>query len=167
MNTVKRLEVLNKLAERFKHPSSRADDYQTTLEKTRRQQLRCVLHSKLMQVFTLDLTKCLNPEESEPSVSWQTPIAHFSRAPQETILFSLALGIDEIVLFGGMEIDSDMPNNMRPSSEYVKTRVTNKLYVMKPRQLFNNVGCVNLVESGVQTHPTTAFNETRRHHQSI
>lgn len=97
-----------------------------------------------MQVFVLDFSKCVSSHEetSEPSVSWQTPIAHFTYAPPETILFSSALGIDEIIVFGGMEIDSYMPNNMRPSYEYVKHRISNKLFVMKPRQLFN-IGLLN------------------------
>lgn len=114
-----------------------SDDYEIDLARKKKQKLGCVIHSKLMQVFVLDLSKCLSKSESFPSVSWQTPIAHFKNAPNDTVLFSLALGIDEILLFGGMEIDSDMDKNLRPSFEYIKHRVSNKLFLMKPRQLFS------------------------------
>lgn len=147
LNTLKRHEVLKKLADKYNPAVSRDrtdTEYRSTLERQLSSRC-CVVHSRLMQVFVLDISKCLiephqNHHQQQLSVSWQTPIAHFTNAPCETTLYSLALGIDEIILFGGMEIDSAMPYNMRPSPSYehVKHRVSNKVFVMKPRQLFNN-----------------------------
>lgn len=144
INTIKRLQVLKKQADKFKHQSLSSDDYAIDLARKKKQKLGCVIHSKLMQVFVLDLSKCLSKNESCPSLNWQTPIAHFKNAPPDTVLFSLALGIDEILLFGGMEIDSDLDKNLRPSYEYIKHRVSNKLFLMKPRNIFNNLKCSDL-----------------------
>lgn len=109
-------------------------------------QQNCVLHSKMMQLFVLDLSEIFSNRDTDKSeskakttVSWQTPIAHFTQAPPETILYSLAQGIDEIILFGGMEVaDSNLSIIIKPSHDNnrAKPRVSNKLYVMKPRELF-------------------------------
>ena len=90
-------------------------------------QRHCLLHSRVMQTFVLDiseLTLTTNDDhdvmsggggggggdnEVEPkkrTARWQTPIAQFSHAPPDTILYSLAPGLDEIIMFGGMEVES-------------------------------------------------------------
>jgi hypothetical protein len=69
-------------------------------------------------------------------VFWQTPIApHFYQAPCDTILYSLARGIDEIIMFGGMELTDSPLFHIKPSYEQMKHRVSSKLFVMKPASL--------------------------------
>lgn len=72
-----------------------------------------------------------------PSVSWQTPIVEFPGAPLDTILYTLNKGIDEIILFGGMEMES---SSIQKSYENVKHRVSSRLYIMKPDSLFISSG---------------------------
>ena len=71
-----------------------------------------------MQMFVLDLATLFTPSSSSSSsfksdpvknkmmVNWQTPIVEFPGAPLDTILYTLNKGIDEIILFGGMEVVS-------------------------------------------------------------
>lgn len=152
-NTIKRLEALKKIATKFnklkdekEHKIIQQLNSTTSLTKT---QTQCLVHSKIMQMFILDING-LFEEKSEvkpaqsagaeskscmPSVSWNIPIVHFNQAPPDTILYSLTKGIDEIILFGGMELDSPLIH-LKPSYDYMKHRVSNKLYMMKPNDLF-------------------------------
>ncbi len=102
----------------------------TSLTKTQNQ---CVVHSKVMQTFVLDLNPLLG-ENKACYVEWQPPIAQFDQAPPDTILYSLTNGIDEIILFGGMELESPLIH-LKPSYEFIKQRISNKLFIMKPVSL--------------------------------
>ena len=128
LNTVRRLEVLKKFADKFA-PTTSCPTPQGLLERQLSSTLlqrRCVVCSKLMQVFVLDIkslfeqrppsnvhsssSESLSDENSstesteatpppseasnnsstsstgstgQPTVTWQTPIAHFSGAPPE------------------------------------------------------------------------------------
>ena len=75
-----------------------------------------------------------NEKKELPSVVWQPPIAQFEQAPPDTILYSLTNGVDEIVLFGGMELESPLIH-LKPSYEFIKHRISNKVYIMKPVSL--------------------------------
>jgi F-box protein 42 len=146
-NTIKRLEALKKIATKFnklkdekEHKITQQLNSTTSLTKT---QTQCLVHSKIMQMFILDINGLFEEKsgarsESKscmPSVSWNVPIVHFNQAPPDTILYSLTKGIDEIILFGGMELDSPLIH-LKPSYDYMKHRVSNKLYMMKPNDLF-------------------------------
>lgn len=147
-NTIKRLEALKKIATKFNKLKDEKEikliqqlNSTTSLTTT---QNNCVLHSKLMQLFVLDISNLFNPVDCRNdivnninSVNWQVPIAHFSsHSPSDTILYTLAKGIDEIILFGGMELDSQGPS-LKPCYEnFVKHRVSNKIYILKPNNLF-------------------------------
>ena len=82
-----------------------------------------------MQMFILDIGNLLAPLDGstsstnldELSVRWQVPVAHFPNAPPYSILFSVNQGVDEIVLFAGMELG--------------KQQVNNKLFFMRPNEL--------------------------------
>lgn len=141
-NTIKRLEVLKKIAIKFNKPK---DDNEikliqqlkstTCLNRTKN---NCVLHSKVLQLFVLDFSQLLEFKDKNGGfVNWQTPIAHFSpQSPSDTILYTLTKGIDELIMFGGMELDSQAPS-LKPNYEsYVKHKVGNKIYILKPNNLF-------------------------------
>jgi hypothetical protein len=147
-NTIKRLEALKKIATKFnklkdekEHKIIQQLNSTASLTKT---QNTCLVHSKFMQVFVLDIAELIKSSpivlnelcylKEPPTVSWQTPIAHFCQAPIDTILYSLCKGIDELILFGGMETESQMMH-IKSNYENVKNRVTNKLYMMKPNNL--------------------------------
>jgi hypothetical protein len=144
-NTIKRLEALKKLATKF-NSSKSSDDKDTikigeqlnTTHTLSKVQNYCVVHTKAMQMFVLDIRDLVNNERKfSPSVYWQTPIApHFFQAPTDTILYTLAKGQDEIVMFGGMELMDSPLFHVKPSYDQMKHRVSNKLYVMKPASLF-------------------------------
>ncbi len=143
-NTIKRLEVLKKIAIKF---NKKENDQKSTTTNTsaasssstsssncliNRSQKHCVVHSNSMQMFILDINELLEDElKEQPIVNWQIPVAHFYQTPPDTILYSLILGIDEIILFGGMESDSPLKNQAKSYNDYSKNRISNKLYVMK------------------------------------
>lgn len=134
-NTIKRLEVLKKIALKFNklkdEKETKITQQLNTTTSLSRSQKHCVVHSNYMQMFILDIKQLLVDSAGEkPIVSWQIPVAHFSNAPPDTILYSLVKGVDEIVLFGGMESDSPIKNQLK--NDYSKNRISNKLYVMKP-----------------------------------
>ena len=90
-------------------------------------------------MFVLDINELCAKKKSqdeEETVSWQIPVVHFSQAPPDTILYSLTKGIDEILLFGGMELDSPFVHLKPTHDQDVKHRVSNKLYLLKPSDLF-------------------------------
>ena len=130
-NTIKRLEALEKVASMFKQSEKIKQQLNTatSLTKTRNQ---CLVHSKAMQMFVLNINDLID-NSIPPIVSWQTPIVEFPGAPMDTILYTLNSGIDEIILFGGMEMES---SNIQKSYENVKHRVSSRLYIMKPDSLF-------------------------------
>jgi F-box protein 42 len=145
-NTIKRLEALKKIATKFNKLKEEKEqkiiqqlNSTTYLSKT---QKHCVIHSNLMQMFILDVAnlyiqndasaqKIIDSTDQIPSVTWQTPIAQLIQAPSDTILYSLSQGIDELILYGGMELDSPLIH-LKPSYDYIKNRVSNKLYIIKP-----------------------------------
>lgn len=135
-NTIKRLEALKKVAHKFKPNDGKNTIQQqllttTSLTKNRNQ---CVVHSKVMQMFVLDIAELFKNQAGEHLyVNWKTPIVEFPQAPLDTILYTLNKGIDEIILFGGMEIESP---SIQKSYENVKHRVSSRLYIMKPDSLF-------------------------------
>ena len=149
MSHINRLEALKKIATKFNKLKDEKEqkimqqlNSTNSLNKTQNQ---CVVHSKVMQTFVLDLNKLIyndnkNNEKNEnekkelPSVVWQPPIAQFEQAPPDTILYSLTNGVDEIVLFGGMELESPLIH-LKPSYEFIKHRISNKVYIMKPVSL--------------------------------
>ncbi len=145
-NTIKRLETLKKLATKFnsatKSPreaeESKIGEQLSSTQALNKVQNFCVIHSKAMQLFVLDISDLLaGASKFSPSVFWQTPIApHFAQAPTDTILYTLARGVDEIVMFGGMELTDSPLFHVKPSYEQMKPRVSNKLFVMKPASLF-------------------------------
>jgi hypothetical protein len=144
-----RLEALKKIATKFNKLKDEKEqkimqqlNSTNSLNKTQNQ---CVVHSKVMQTFVLDLNHLFsknneNHEKNEnekkllPNVAWQPPIAQFDQAPPDTILYSLTNGVDEIVLFGGMELESPLIH-LKPSYEFIKHRISNKVYIMKPASL--------------------------------
>lgn len=134
-NTIKRLEALQKVASKFNKEKDAKNTIQqqlnsaTSFTKTQNQ---CLVHSKVMQIFVLDIKELFN-EECKPNVSWQTPIVEFNQAPLDTILYTLNKGIDEIILFGGMEMESP---SIQKSYENIKHRVSSRLYIMKPDSLY-------------------------------
>ena len=137
-NTIKRLEVLKKIALKFNKTKDEKETKITqqlnTTTSLNRTQKHCVVHSNYMQMFILDIKQLLSNEykltNEKPIISWNIPVAHFYNAPPDTILYSLVKGIDEILLFGGMESDSPIKNQVK--NDYSKNRISNKLYVMKP-----------------------------------
>jgi len=102
-NTIKRLEALNKIASKLTQRTSPGLQLQlnstTSLTKSQNQ---CVVHSKKMQMFVVDIGRLFG---GEAIASWQTPIVEFDGAPMDTILYTLDKGIDEIIMFGGMEME--------------------------------------------------------------
>ena len=139
-NTIKRLEALKKLATKFSSKPSGEEDEKisqqlVTTQSLTKAQNYCVVHTKAMQMFVLDISELLlsTKTSTPPSVHWQTPIApHFYQSPTDTILYTLCKGVDEIILFGGMELTDSPLYNLKPSYEQMKHRVSNKLFVMKP-----------------------------------
>lgn len=145
-NTIKRLEVLQKIATKFNQHKDEKElkiiqqlNSTTSFNKT---QNHCVVHTKVMHMFVLDIGNLFKNDENNQShdvsneVTWQMPIVHFNQAPPDTILYSLAKGIDEIILFGGMELDSPLIH-IKPTHDHeAKHRVSNKLYLLKPSELF-------------------------------
>jgi len=145
-NTIKRLEVLKKIAIKFnkqkedKEPKSgslhqqqlQQQQQQLVNSSLNRTQRQCVVHSNSMQMFVLDIEQVMNTFKKSSIVNWQTPVAHFKQAPPDTILFSLVYCIDEIILFGGMESDSPLKSQIKNCNDYSKNRISNKLFVMKP-----------------------------------
>ncbi|CAF1088700.1 unnamed protein product [Brachionus calyciflorus] len=138
-NTIKRLEALKKIANKFNQLKNEKEaklnqmlSSTNTLNKTR---THCILHSKFMQIFVLDINALFKTNENL-NVEWQFPIAHFSsHTPLETILYSLANGKDELILFGGMELESQI-SNLKPNYDgQQQHKVTNKTYIMKPKGL--------------------------------
>ena len=106
-NTIKRLEALNKVASKYSGPSPLGLQLQlsSTTSLTKRQN-QCVVHSKKMQMFVVDLKGLFEASGGGgSSVSWQIPIVEFEGAPMDTILYTLDKGVDEIILFGGMEME--------------------------------------------------------------
>lgn len=143
LNTIKRLEALKKIAEKFNDKLKEEKELKileqlNSTASLGKKQRNCLLHSKIMQVFVLDIGRLISNTGSDLCVDWQTPISHFTNAPGETILYSLCKGIDEIVLFGGMEIVSNSVPNIKPSYEQVRHKVSNKLYIMKPKNVLVN-----------------------------
>lgn len=127
-NNIKRLEALNKMASIFnKQKDEKIINEINSIANFTKTQSFCVLHSKAMQTFVLDLSKLAKFGE----VTWQTPIAQFTRAPPDTNFYSLTIGIDELILFGGREIDSPSINQ---KSMY-DHRVSNRLFIFKPANL--------------------------------
>jgi len=138
-NTIKRLEALQKIATKFNQLKDEKElniiqqlNSTTSLNKT---QNHCVVHTKVMHMFVLDISRLVNNEHAN-EVEWQMPIVHFNQAPPDTILYSLAKGIDEIILFGGMELDSPLTQIKQTHDNESKHRVSNKLYLLKPSELF-------------------------------
>ena len=140
-NTIKRLEALKKVALKFKPNEGKNTIQQqllttNSLTKTRNQ---CVVHSKVMQMFVIDIADLFRDKQTNQAednslfVNWKTPIVEFPHAPLDTILYTLNKGIDEIILFGGMEIESP---SIQKSFENIKHRVSSRLYIMKPDSLF-------------------------------
>ena len=128
-NNIKRLETLNKMASKFtnRQKDDKIINEINNVANFTKTQSFCVLHSKAMQTFVLDLSKL----DTLGEVSWQTPIAQFARAPPDTSFYTLTIGIDELILFGGREIDS-------PSIHQKSTfdhRVSNRLFIFKPANL--------------------------------
>lgn len=148
-NTVKRLEVLENIACRYKQNNRLNNDLLLISRKNLNQ---CIVHSKLMQVFVLDIenlmsnNKQYDDDQSLLEITWLEPIANFKSAPPNTILYSLNEGLNEIIMFGGMEIDS---NNLQYNSnnnsnqqqqdivddDIVRHKVCNGLYIMKANSL--------------------------------
>lgn len=140
-NTIKRLEALKKIASKLNNTLKDERDLkviQQQLNSTQsltRTQNNCILHSKFMQTFVLDISNLLNPESTRDNLvaSWQIPIFCLNKqSPTDTILYTLTKGLDEIILFGGMELDSPLIH-LKPSYDYIK--VSNKLFIMKPNSL--------------------------------
>jgi len=134
-NTIKRLEALKKIASKFNKLEEKEQklikQFNSTayLSKTRK---NCVIHSNSMQMFILDVNDLYKNYNSTahtklPCVTWQTPIMA-NQAPPDTILYSLNQGIDELILYGGMEPTM----NLKPSNDNIKNRISNKLYIIKP-----------------------------------
>ena len=147
-NTIKRLEALQKIATKFNQLKDEKEfkiiqqlNSTTSLNK---KQNNCVVHSKVMHMFVLDINELYKLSEEPTSelkqeacaATWQIPIVHFNQAPPDTILYSLTKGIDEIILFGGMELDSPLIHIKPTHDQEVKHRVSNKLYLLKPSDLF-------------------------------
>ena len=141
-NTIKRLEALQKIATKFNQLKDEKElkiikqlNSTTSLNIT---QNHCVVHTKVMHMFVLDISDLFNNQLKQQSneVTWQMPIVHFNQAPPDTILYSLAKGIDEILLFGGIELDSPLIHIMPSHDQEAKRRVTNKLYLLKPSEMF-------------------------------
>ena len=87
-------------------------------------------------MFVLNINNLFTATSGKPlSVHWQIPILEFPKAPLYTILYSLNLGINEIVLFGGMEMESPL---IQKNYENAKHRVSSRLYIMKPDTLFDS-----------------------------
>lgn len=137
-NTIKRLEALKKIATKFNKLKDEKElkimqqlNTTTSLSKSQNQ---CVVHSKVMQTFVLNLSPLFKSDSDNKFVEWHPPIAQFDQAPPDTILYSLTSGIDEIILFGGMELES--PHiHLKPSYDFIKHRISNKVYIMKPNTL--------------------------------
>jgi len=129
-NTMRRLEALNRMACRVL-PSAGLQRQLSSTASLTRSRSRCVVHSKKMQMFVMDLGELFAGETGR--VAWQTPIVEFEGAPADTILYTLNKGVDEIILFGGMEMEAP---SIQKSCENVKQRVSSRLYIMKPDSLF-------------------------------
>jgi hypothetical protein len=145
LKTIKRLETLKKLATKFKDTSTKSkeetkilDQLNSTQSLTTAQNC-CVVHTKAMQMFVLDISGLFPTAKivsDNLKAKWQTPIApHFFHAPNDTILYSLSKGIDEIILFGGMELMDSPLYHIKPSYEQMKQKISNKLFIMKPSDL--------------------------------
>lgn len=134
-NTIKRLEALKKIANQLKNEKEiklcQQINLTNNLNKTR---TNCILHSKYMQIFVLDIK---NLTKKEYAVEWQYPIAHFSQhSPTETILYSLSKGKDELIMFGGMELESQ-PNVLKSTNNGdPQHKVSKKMFIMKPKGLY-------------------------------
>jgi len=128
--TMRRLEALNRMACRVL-PSAGLQRQLSSTASLTRSRSRCVVHSKKMQMFVMDLGELFAGETGR--VAWQTPIVEFEGAPVDTILYTLNRGVDEIILFGGMEMEAP---SIQKSCENVKQRVSSRLYIMKPDSLF-------------------------------
>jgi hypothetical protein len=141
----KRLEALNKVATNLRE----RDVIQQQLSVSKKKRF-CVIHSKAMQVFVLNIEglmrrrkrsdddgQAATTNSQEYSVYWQVPIAHFTNAPGATVLYSLCKGIDEILLFGGLEVewDSSAAAAATPYAKHLyRTKsVSNKLFILKPK----------------------------------
>jgi F-box protein 42 len=162
-NTVKRNEMLQNMANKYIYArlanhlnggnSSNNNGVETNMFSFSRPKLnQCIIHSKLMQVFVLDIKTLIsnlsninnNNNSQLLEVAWMEPIFNFKNAPTNTILYSLTKGINEILLFGGMEIDSTYSNNIQNNNnnnheidnEIVRHKICNDLYIMKANNLF-------------------------------
>ena len=148
-NTVKRNEMLQNMANKYIYArlSNQLNGVETNLFSFSRPKLnQCIVHSKLMQVFVLDvktLISNLNGNIQLLEAAWMEPIFSFKNAPTNTILYSLTKGINEILLFGGMEIDSTYSNNIQNNNnnheidnEIVRHKICNDLYIMKANNIF-------------------------------
>ena len=141
-NTIKRLEALKKVSLKFNKSNEESESKAAiqqqinTATSLTKSQKNCVEHSKVMQMFVLNISNLFASDSSKSlSVEWQIPILEFPKAPLYTILYSLNLGINEIVLFGGMEMESPL---IQKNYENAKHRVSSRLYIMKPDALFNS-----------------------------
>lgn len=137
-NTIKRLEALKKMANKFnrlKGDEVKLGEQLTKTNKMNQKRHHCVLHTKYMQIFVLDVKSLFTKEDV--CVEWQIPIAYFSsHSPADTILYSLSKGKDELVLFGGMEFESQTHNNLKPNYDSDQQhKVSNKTFVLKPKGL--------------------------------
>ncbi|RNA42323.1 hypothetical protein BpHYR1_022941, partial [Brachionus plicatilis] len=69
-------------------------------------------------------------------VEWQCPLAHFSpHSPIETILYSLSKGKDELILFGGMELESQLNTLKAVNNDDLQHKVSKKMFILKPKGL--------------------------------
>ena len=158
-NTVKRNEVLQNMANKYMYArmsnqfnGSGVSSIESNLFSFSRPKLnQCIIHSKLMQVFVLNIESLILNIKANNSqlleATWLEPIFSFTNAPPNTILYSLTTGINEILLFGGMEIDStysnsniqnnsNINNNHEIDNEIVRHKICNELYIMKANNLF-------------------------------
>jgi hypothetical protein len=137
-NKIKRLEVLENIAHKYTNTVKIENLFLT--KPLASAMNKCRVHSKLMQVFVLDIK---NLYANEFNVEWLEPLIQFSNAPPTTMLYSLTKGINEILLFGGMEINTNLctpsQNNTNsshnPNDEKPQTKVTKSLYELKASQI--------------------------------
>lgn len=138
-NTIKRLEALQKFESKFDQNKNTIQQQLETTNTLTKSKNQCIVHSKVMQMFVLDIkdlfSEELVDEKNKPTVNWNTPIVEFPCAPLDTILYTLNKGIDEIILFGGMEMESASAS-IQKNYENVKHRVSSRLYIMKPDSLY-------------------------------
>ena len=92
---------------------------------------QCIIRSKLMQVFVLDIKTIISNLNGNNSqlleAAWIKPIFSFKNEPTNTILYSLTKGINEILLFGGMEIDSTYSNNIQNNNNNNNHEIDNEI----------------------------------------